>query len=90
MVFDVTSKSKSKDGRSLTKQTRGTAAAATDAMADTMAEAKPAIEQTASIAPQARVDHWFDRQLNTLYGEVADEPVPDEILALIDKLKSPH
>jgi hypothetical protein len=43
-----------------------------------------------SVDPQLRVDHWFDRQLVNLYGEVANEPVPDEILDLINKLKMPH
>jgi len=38
----------------------------------------------------ARVDRWFDQQLTSLYGEVAEEPVPSEILELVNKLKSPH
>lgn len=38
----------------------------------------------------ARVDLWFDQQITELYGEVAEEPVPQEILDLVKKLKSPH
>jgi len=34
-----------------------------------------------------RVDQWFDQQLTDLYGEVAEEPIPQEMLSLINRLK---
>ena len=34
-----------------------------------------------------RVDQWFDQQLTNLYGEVAEEPIPEEMLSLINRLK---
>jgi hypothetical protein len=84
MAFDVASKSKSMDqgGKSLKKQGD---VSASNTTAETGAGA-----MSAAIAPEARVDHWFDRQLVNLYGEVANEPIPDEILTLIKKLKTPH
>lgn len=35
----------------------------------------------------AKVDRWFDRQLNQLYSDVVSEPLPREFLELIDKLR---
>ncbi|HVJ41826.1 MAG TPA: hypothetical protein VM639_10020 [Dongiaceae bacterium] len=48
------------------------------------------VEGSATGEPVARVDLWFDRQITQLYGEVAEEPIPQEILDLVNKLKSPH
>lgn len=36
-------------------------------------------------APDAAFDLWLDRGLNTMFGKVADEPIPPELLALIEK-----
>jgi hypothetical protein len=33
----------------------------------------------------AAFDLWLDRSLNTMFGKVADEPIPPELLALIEK-----
>lgn len=36
-------------------------------------------------APDAAFDLWLDRGLNTMFGKVAEEPIPPELLALIEK-----
>jgi hypothetical protein len=33
-------------------------------------------------------DRWFDTQLSRMYADLASEPVPKEMLALLGKLKS--
>jgi len=33
-------------------------------------------------------DRWFDTQLSRMYADLAAEPVPKEMLALLDKLKT--
>jgi hypothetical protein len=33
-------------------------------------------------------DRWFDTQLSRMYADLASEPVPKEMLALLDKLKT--
>jgi hypothetical protein len=35
----------------------------------------------------ATIDRWFDRQLNQLYSEVISEPLPKDIVELLDKLR---
>ncbi|MGE0733565.1 MAG: NepR family anti-sigma factor [Alphaproteobacteria bacterium] len=37
--------------------------------------------------PRATVDRWFDAQLNQLYSDVVNEPLPDELAQLVAKLK---
>jgi len=92
MARDVPSKPKSERP----KEKHGDAAApamaakpaVTPATSETMDSA--VAKETASTDPQRWVDRWFDRQLVSLYGEVADEPVPDEILNLVRKLTAPN
>lgn len=36
-------------------------------------------------APDAAFDLWLDRGLNTMFGKVAEEPIPPDLLALIEK-----
>lgn len=36
-------------------------------------------------SPDAAFDVWLDRGLNSMFGKVADEPIPPELLALIEK-----
>ena len=36
-------------------------------------------------AADAAFDLWLDRSLNDLFGKVAEEPIPPELLALIEK-----
>jgi hypothetical protein len=36
-------------------------------------------------APDAAFDMWLDRGLNTMFGKVAEEPIPPELIALIEK-----
>ncbi|MBX9750566.1 MAG: hypothetical protein K5Q68_13355 [Roseococcus sp.] len=35
--------------------------------------------------PDAAFDLWLDRGLNTMFAKVAEEPIPPELLALIEK-----
>ena len=37
--------------------------------------------------PRAAVDRWFDAQLNQLYSEVVNEPLPDDLAQLVSKFK---
>jgi hypothetical protein len=57
---------------------------------DHQAKVDETSEPAAETDSSARVDRWFDRQLTQLYGEVTNEPIPSEILDLVNKLKSPH
>ncbi|UPY39435.1 hypothetical protein [Sediminicoccus sp. KRV36] len=36
-------------------------------------------------APDAAFDLWLDRGLNAMFGKVAEEPIPPELLAMIEK-----
>jgi hypothetical protein len=33
-------------------------------------------------------DRWFDTQLSRMYADLAAEPLPKEMLSLLEKLKS--
>lgn len=50
------------------------------------------IPQGSKVNPNAKAppvqDRWFDTQLSRMYADLASEPVPKEMLALLDKLKS--
>lgn len=50
------------------------------------------IPQDSKVNPNAKAppvqDRWFDTQLSRMYADLAAEPVPKEMLALLDKLKS--
>jgi hypothetical protein len=35
--------------------------------------------------PDAAFDLWLDRELNKMFGKLAEEPIPPELLALIEK-----
>jgi hypothetical protein len=36
----------------------------------------------------ATQDRWFDTQLSRMYADLAAEPLPKEMLSLLEKLKS--
>ncbi len=36
----------------------------------------------------ARTDRWFDVELNRLYDDVVNEPLPADLLGLVEKLKT--
>lgn len=36
----------------------------------------------------ARADRWFDVELNRLYDDVVNEPLPADLLGLVEKLKT--
>ena len=40
-------------------------------------------------APE-KVDPWFDTQLMQLYSEIAEEPIPEDLLELVKKLQPPN
>ena len=50
------------------------------------------IPQGSKVNPNAKAppvqDRWFDTQLSRMYADLASEPVPKEMLVLLDKLKS--
>lgn len=56
------------------------------------AEGMMDIPQGSKVNPNAKAppvqDRWFDTQLSRMYADLAGEPVPKEMLALLDKLKS--
>jgi hypothetical protein len=50
------------------------------------------IPQGDKVNPNAKAppvqDRWFDTQLSRMYADLASEPVPKEMLNLLDKLKT--
>jgi hypothetical protein len=50
------------------------------------------IPQGSKTNPNAKAppvqDRWFDTQLSRMYADLASEPVPKEMLSLLDKLKT--
>ena len=50
------------------------------------------IPQGSKVNPGAKAppvqDRWFDTQLSRMYADLAADPVPKEMMALLDKLKS--
>jgi hypothetical protein len=59
---------------------------------DKAAEGIMDIPQGSKVNPNAKAppvqDRWFDTQLSRMYADLASEPVPKEMLVLLDKLKS--
>jgi len=45
------------------------------------------MEKSSKQLGPATVEPWFDRQLNQLYAEVVSEPLPKEMVELIEKLR---
>ena len=56
------------------------------------AEGMMDIPQDGKVNPSAKAppvqDRWFDTQLSRMYADLAAEPVPKEMLALLGKLKT--
>jgi hypothetical protein len=50
------------------------------------------IPQGSKVNPNAKAppvqDRWFDTQLSRMYADLASEPLPKEMMALLDKLKT--
>jgi hypothetical protein len=50
------------------------------------------IPQVSKVIPNQKAppvqDRWFDTQLSRMYADLAAEPVPKEMLGLLDKLKA--
>jgi hypothetical protein len=39
--------------------------------------------------PSARDENWLERKVRDMYQEVVDEPVPDEILGILNRIPKP-
>ena len=39
-------------------------------------------------APDAAFDAWLNQGLNSMFGQVAQEPIPPELLALIEQSRN--
>jgi hypothetical protein len=50
------------------------------------------VPEESKVNPSAKAppvqDRWFDTQLSRMYADLASEPVPKEMLSLLDKLKA--
>jgi hypothetical protein len=50
------------------------------------------IPESGKVNPNAKAppvqDRWFDTQLSRMYADLASEPVPKDMLVLLDKLKT--
>jgi hypothetical protein len=42
-----------------------------------------------SRAPSGRDENWLERKVRDMYQEVVDEPVPDEILSVLNRIPKP-
>jgi hypothetical protein len=56
------------------------------------AEGMMDVPQESKVNPSVKAppvqDRWFDTQLSRMYADLASEPVPKEMLSLLDKLKT--
>lgn len=50
-----------------------------------MSAASQKVRRARDAGPDAAFDLWLDRGLNAMFGKVADEPVPPELIALIEQ-----
>lgn len=50
-----------------------------------MASARQKTRRARDAAPDAAFDLWLDRGLNNMFGKLAEEPIPPELIALIEK-----
>jgi hypothetical protein len=57
-----------------------------------VSESKMDVPKDSKVNPSAKAppvqDRWFDTQLSRMYADLASEPVPKEMLGLLDKLKT--
>lgn len=53
-------------------------------------EEQEAVPKAVSSSPggEPQLDRWFDEQLTQLFKNVINEPMPDDLSALIGKLKA--
>jgi hypothetical protein len=54
---------------------------------DNMSGPQPGKARDKGKAPPAQ-DRWFDTQLSRMYADLAAEPLPKDMMALLDKLKT--
>lgn len=50
-----------------------------------MSATKQKVRRARDRAPDAAFDLWLDRGLHNMFGKLAEEPIPLELLALIEK-----
>lgn len=46
----------------------------------------PKARQTAAETPKANADRWVDTELRKLYDDIANEPLPADLLALLNNI----
>jgi hypothetical protein len=46
---------------------------------------EPAARQRAKPSPERPFDMWLQKQLHAMYDEIASEPLPNDLLNLIDR-----
>ncbi len=49
-----------------------------------MASATQKARRAREAAPDAAFDLWLDRGLNNMFGKLAEDPIPPELIALIE------
>ena len=54
---------------------------------DSMSGSQPEKAPAKGKAPPAQ-DRWFDTQLGRMYADLAAEPLPKDMMALLEKLKN--
>ena len=52
-------------------------------------QATPTSKPSATAKAPPVQDRWFDTQLSRMYADLASEPLPEEMLGLLQKLKTP-
>ena len=48
-------------------------------------DAAPRRPRNGRMEPDAAFDLWLERSLKAMYDQVADEPIPDDLLKLIEE-----
>jgi len=71
-----------KDEKSNVARVQAVSSVASENMSGSQAEKAPFKAK----APPAQ-DRWFDTQLSRMYADLAAEPLPKEMMALLDTLK---
>jgi hypothetical protein len=64
---------------------------ARDRALGSVASEKMSGSQASKVPPKVKAppvqDRWFDTQLSRMYADLAGEPLPKEMMVLLDKLK---
>ena len=57
-------------------------------LADPAIAPRPSAERARKGTPDAAFDLWLQRGLHAMYDDIAKEPIPEELLRLIDQDKA--